>query len=301
MFNQIIHSDCFDVLQQIPDNSIDAVITDPPYGIGLAKWDSIIDIPLFTREVKRVTNGFYCFFGQMPTMVNWINEASQVMQYKDHIAWIKRQVTQCNGLQRSHESIFVYKHKGVNYFNTKGKYEDVKVPGILFDVVSIESIQRHLQDLKGRLKGNINPWVHNGKSQETYQGRFDTRIKPIGARSPDTVNFTNVWSFLPPTHTNRNNKVKFQHPTQKPIEVVKRLIELTTPPGGTVLDPFCGSGTTALACKELGRNYICIEKELEYYRIACNRLNQPIEHIPDEPIEEPEETVHNSPLQLALF
>ena len=91
------------------------------------------------------------------------------------------------------------------------------------------------------------------------------------------------------------------HPTVKPLALIKYLITLGLPPGGTVLDPFCGSGTTALACKELGRNYICIEKELEYYRIACNRLNQPIEHIPDEPIEEPEEPVDNFPLQLALF
>ena len=88
------------------------------------------------------------------------------------------------------------------------------------------------------------------------------------------------------------------HPTVKPLALMKYLITLGLPPGGVVLDPFCGSGTTALACKELGRNYICIEKELEYYRIACNRLNQPIEHIPDESIEEP---VDNSPLQLALF
>jgi site-specific DNA-methyltransferase (adenine-specific) len=67
------------------------------------------------------------------------------------------------------------------------------------------------------------------------------------------------------------------HPTVKPLALMKYLITLGLPPGGTVLDPFCGSGTTALACKELGRNYICIEKELEYYRIACNRLDQPIE------------------------
>jgi DNA modification methylase len=79
---------------------------------------------------------------------------------------------------------------------------------------------------------------------------------------------------------------------------MKYLITLGLPPGGTVLDPFCGSGTTALACKELGRNYICIEKELEYYRIACNRLDQPIEYFPDEPIEE---IIDNSPLQLKLF
>jgi DNA modification methylase len=88
------------------------------------------------------------------------------------------------------------------------------------------------------------------------------------------------------------------HPTVKPLALMKYLITLGLPPGGIVLDPFCGSGTTALACKELGRNYICIEKELEYYQIACNRLDQPIEPIPDEPIEEP---VDNSPLQLKLF
>jgi site-specific DNA-methyltransferase (adenine-specific) len=88
------------------------------------------------------------------------------------------------------------------------------------------------------------------------------------------------------------------HPTVKPLALMKYLITLGLPPGGTVLDPFCGSGTTALACKELGRNYICIEKELEYYRIACNRLDQPIELILDEPIEE---IIDNSPLQLKLF
>lgn len=91
------------------------------------------------------------------------------------------------------------------------------------------------------------------------------------------------------------------HPTVKPLKLIEYLLTLGLPPGGVVLDPFCGSGTTALACKELGRNYICIEKELEYYQIACNRLDQPIEHIPNEPIEETEEPVDNSPLQLALF
>jgi site-specific DNA-methyltransferase (adenine-specific) len=88
------------------------------------------------------------------------------------------------------------------------------------------------------------------------------------------------------------------HPTVKPLALMKYLVTLGLPPGGTVLDPFAGSGTTALACKELGRNYICIEKELEYYRIACNRLDQPIEYFPDEPIEE---IIDNSPLQLKLF
>jgi DNA modification methylase len=66
------------------------------------------------------------------------------------------------------------------------------------------------------------------------------------------------------------------HPTVKSRHLMKYLIQLITPEGGTVLDPFAGSGTTALACKELGRNYICIEKEREYIDIIHQRLNTPI-------------------------
>ena len=270
--SEVIQGDCLEVMPTLADKSVDAIITDPPYGINLDKWDKPVDIEIFTGHATRLSKGFYCFFGQMPTMIDWATEASRFMQYKDHIAWVKRQVTQCNGLQRGHESIFIYKHKKVNYFTTKGKYEDVKVPGVLLDTVSIESVQRHLQDLKGRLKGTVSPPVSNNKCQTTYRSRFAVGDKPVGSRSPDTVNFTNVWSFLPTTHASRNNKVKFQHPTQKPIEVVKRLIELTTPPGGVVLDPFAGSGTTAVACLELGREYICIEKSADYHRMILDRI-----------------------------
>ena len=66
------------------------------------------------------------------------------------------------------------------------------------------------------------------------------------------------------------------HPTVKSRYLMKYLIQLITPPNGTVLDPFAGSGTTALACKELNRNYICIEKEREYVDIIHQRLNTPI-------------------------
>jgi DNA modification methylase len=298
MINQIIHGDCFDILQQIPDNSIDAVITDPPYGIGLAKWDSVIDIPLFTREVKRVTNGFYCFFGQMPTMVNWINSANdEKLHHCKHISWVKRtEMPVQPRLKRKHESIFIYaQDSSKRYFKQTGRYEDVKIPGILFDVITIQAIQRTISDLRTGKSNRIHKCNHLGQFSSSTRnlGKEHRRI------NIDDSNYTNVWSFLPPVFSDgRCQKQSYNHPTEKPIEVMKRLVEMLTPPGGTVLDPFCGSGTTALACKELGRNYICIEKELEYYRIACNRLNQPIEHIPDEPIEEP---VDNSPLQLKLF
>ncbi|MFM6251272.1 MAG: DNA methyltransferase, partial [Dolichospermum sp.] len=73
-----------------------------------------------------------------------------------------------------------------------------------------------------------------------------------------------------------NDHYNYQHPTQKPFLLISKLIEMLTPEGGTVLDPFAGSGTTAVACKELGRNYICIEKEREYVDIIHQRLDTPI-------------------------
>jgi site-specific DNA-methyltransferase (adenine-specific) len=74
------------------------------------------------------------------------------------------------------------------------------------------------------------------------------------------------------------------HPTQKPVQLISTLIQWITNPGDLVLDPFCGSETTAIACKELNRNYICIEKEKEYFDIACKRVNQPRETVENDTI-----------------
>ena len=90
MESQVIHGNCFDILPTLPDKSVFSVITDPPYGIKLDTWDVPVDIPVFTAHAARLSTGFYCFFGQMPTMLNWANEATKVMQYKDHISWVKR-------------------------------------------------------------------------------------------------------------------------------------------------------------------------------------------------------------------
>ena len=84
---------------------------------------------------------------------------------------------------------------------------------------------------------------------------------------------------------------------------MKYLIQLITPPNGIVLDPFAGSGTTALACKELNRNYICIEKEREYVDIIHQRLNTPITErgLTVEEQVEIEENTKPSHQQLSLF
>jgi site-specific DNA-methyltransferase (adenine-specific) len=95
---------------------------------------------------------------------------------------------------------------------------------------------------------------------------------------PETIPSVYYQAKASPNDRSNSGEIANTHPTVKSRHLMKYLITLITPDNGTVLDPFCGSGTTAVACKELGRNYICIEKEKEYFDIACDRISQPREY-----------------------
>ena len=148
-----------------------------------------------------------------------------------------------------------------------GKYEDVKVPGILFDVISLEAMQRYISDLHRCLNGGKKSLRRAHAGHENYN-RFQQHWYE---RSPRTANFSNVWSFLP-EQKKTFNRGNFHHTTIKPILLAMRLVEMLTPENGSILDFFSGSGTTAIACQRLNREFVCIEKEQEYYEHSVERL-----------------------------
>jgi len=115
----------------------------------------------------------------------------------------------------------------------------------------------------------------------------------------ETIPSVYYQSKASPNDRSSNGEIKNTHPTVKSRHLMKYLITLITPDNGIVLDPFCGSGTTAVACKELGRKYICIEKEQEYFDIACDRINQPREY--SEVETETKELKQLESKQLSLF
>lgn len=271
MKSQIIHGDCFEVLKSFPDGCFDAIITDPPYGINLAHWDVVVDIPLFTTEVKRLLNdGFYAFFGQMPTVIDWVNCAHSHLKYREHISWVKRLQVPNYNLARSFENIYIYTKKNLKFYQTKGYYEDVKLPCLETAVISIEGLDRYIKSLWHR--------ITTGDDQEIGSNKLVSyeysRLRFAGNRSPRLANFTNVWSFLPPSFSLKNGQENKNHPTEKPLEIIKRLVEMLTPECGIVLDPFAGSGTLAVACLETGRRYVCIEKEPEYFETMQRRISE---------------------------
>ena len=262
---QLYNCDCLEFMKTLPDKSVDAVVTDPPYGIGIADWDHI-DVSAFIVEVSRISKEYFCFFGQFPYVIDWINESQKNLQFRESITWVKRLTGISYNLSRSKEEIFIYSKSHGKFYQTKGRYEDVKVPGILFDVATIDGIQRYLSDLRNELRTGKKGIIHGSKSQfKRYE------FENLRERSPKYVNFTNVWSFLPPSRLNHGRK-EFNHLTEKPIEVMKRLIEMTTQEGDTILDSFMGSGTTGVACVQTGRNFIGIEIDEGYFKIAEKRI-----------------------------
>ncbi len=272
MRNEIINGDSFEVLQQIEDKSFDAVIIDPPYGMGIDKWDTPLmpeEIAFFTEQVKRVGKEFYAVFGQMPYIREWDRQAEkQGLYFLEHVSWVKRNVTQSKRLSKGHEECYIYAiNDKRDFYKNLGRYEDVKLPGVLLDIVSCEAIARYIKDLWVKLETGKHRKDMKKKGHKRHQ-----RFSLNSDRSPRMANFTNVWSFYPPSLKKRDGKQCQIHCTQKNDIMLMRLVEMLTPENGSVIDFFSGSGTTAIACKRLDRQFLCIEKEQEFYENSVKRL-----------------------------
>ncbi len=292
--NQILHDDSYEILPELPDKSFDTVIIDPPYGMGIDTWDKPVDVAFFTEQIKRIGKEFYAVFGQMPYIREWDRQAEkQGLHFLEHVSWVKRIVLPNNRLSRGHEEMFIYAigHKK-RFYSLKGRYEDVKIPGIMFDTVSIESLQRVFSDMLRQLQGG-EPYTM--KKCENRHHAFKHFDNVDWCRVREHVNYTNVWSFLPQNRINQNKGLQF-HATQKPELLVTRLVEMLTPENGSVLDCFSGSGTTAIACKRLDRQFLCIEKEQEFYDRSVDRLEGDV-YQPELDFDLNEDNGHNHPLE----
>ena len=279
--NKIYNENCFIGLKRIDDNSIDSIIIDPPYGLIKHKIETKIDIPILMKELYRVLKigGFLSFFGMMPTATKWNIEAEKLFRYKEHISWVKRC---CNtiprgGLWKAHESLFIYtKEIPVPFINTKGKYTDIKIEGIYFDIYTIQTFKRAMELLQKYISTGKSRLVKDSRmrNDKIYKrNTLENLIDRDKCIRENNINFTNVWSFLSHNQQRFNTpEHNIKHPTVKPIQIMKRLVELTTREGELILDCFIGSGTTALACIETKRNYIGFEIDKEYCDICKHRI-----------------------------
>jgi len=233
---KLMQGDCIEAMNMLPDNSIDAIITDPPYGTTACKWDSVINFKLMWEQLNRIIkpNGAIVLFGSEP--FSSALRMSNIKNYKYDWVWDKV--------------------RGVGHLNAKRRPMMCTENIIVFNEKGLYNPQMRDRD-KPRKSQNKSTQQVYGKSLDIFEGKVLNKKYPI-----------NLITFSKSDMT--KNKL---HPTQKPIELMEYLIKTYTNEGETVLDFTMGSGSTLVACKNTNRNGIGIEKDPKYYAVAVARVD----------------------------
>lgn len=279
--DNIYFGDCLELLPYIPDETIDIVLTDPPYLYLKHKLDVSFDEQNCFNEVKRVLkkDGFIVLFGRGTSFYRWnIILADLGFAFKEEIIWNKIQGTSALlPIQRVHETVSIHT-KGNGHINKvcvpfmeKHKYSENVLPSILSKLKSIEKVLQNENTLKqvqaDLIKyGKVN---HTFSDEEQKSGLTNRGILRNRINDMSCVNqIIKGWKEKSIMQINRENSKNAIHPTQKPIRLLERLLALTSMPGNIVLDPFAGSCNTAKAALNSDCHYICMEKDEEYFNAA---------------------------------
>jgi len=251
-FDSVYVMDAFDLLRGLPDGSVDAVITDPPYlTTGLAFEKKAIDWAALITECLRVVKptGAVVLFAAMRTAVAMISAAPKYYRY-DWV-WAKTRVMGFPNAKfqpmRNHEHILIFSQRSAagGAHTNQMVYFPVKSKGASYVKFS----------RKGSNRG--------GGVYRASATNKDTMAISNGERYPTSV-----------VHIPNPNNGSL-HPTQKPLDLMTYLVKTYTLAGEIVIDPFAGSGTTLRAAQLLGRRYIGCDLSAEYVDIARRRLAEP--------------------------
>ncbi len=232
----IMQGDALQTMLSIPAGSVDAIITDPPYGLTAASWDAAPDWPEFFAACWRVLKpaGALIVFSAQPTAAELI--CLEKARYRYEWIWEKANavgILNANRMPlRAHEHILVFYRKAPTW-------NKVPIPN---------------------QRGRRFRYAQSRHPTATYKSALNTgAVCEDGSRCPRSVVY-----YAREQHT--------VHPTQKPTALVRMLIEQYTLPGQLVLDPYMGSGTTLVAAAEVGRRGYGIELQADYVTIAQQRV-----------------------------
>ena len=240
----LIKGDCLEVMKEIKSGSVDAIITDPPYGTTACKWDSVIDFKLMWEQLNRIIkpNGAIVLFGSEPFSSHL--RMSNISMYKYDWIW--------------------HKNKSGNVF--------------LYKISPMKRTENIMVFLNGVLTPQNEPNItfnHNAKKSDKL---MKTVMKNEGVQNNGKRKDDSYKKYYGNTGY-EDNVLRYDvdknriHPTQKPIELLKHLVKMYTNENETVLDFTMGSGTTGVASKQTNRNFIGIEQDEKYFNIATERIN----------------------------
>jgi site-specific DNA-methyltransferase (adenine-specific) len=246
MIDQVLNIDALEAIPQIPDNSIDLIVADPPYNLGkdygndsdkreskefLAWTEQWLDLvipklkdtgSLYIFATWRYSPEIFVFLKSRMTMLN-------------EIIW-DRKVPSMGGSTRRYSSV----HDTIGFFaKSKDYYFDLDAIRVPYDAVTKKARSRSIFVGKKWLEVGYNP--------------------------------KDLWSV---SRLHRIHAEREEHPTQKPLEIIERMVKASCPENGVVLDPFAGSGTTAAACLLNNRHFITYEINAEYYQLIQKRIKK---------------------------
>jgi len=239
--NIIYNEDCFKGMKNIKNNSIDLICTDIPYfSVVKEEWDN---------QWKTLEDYLKWFKKLILEYKRIIKDTGSIFiftgrQYNRHLAIIMDEFL-------IEQRIIIWKRKR-NMSQTRGRalntgyeplcYYTVKDKGFVYNNLKVPP-EKHLQKRKEYVTGHLK----------------------------DGVAISDVWDINALPH---NAKENTNHPTQKPVEIMERIVKMSSNEGDIVLDTFMGSGTTAIACKKTNRNYIGFELNKDYYEIINKRIKE---------------------------
>jgi len=236
----LINADCIEAMKDLDDSSIDMVMCDPPYGTTRCKWDSVIDLDLMWKELKRIVkpNGAIVLTAQTP--FDKVLGVSNLPMLKYEWIWCKNKASgHLNAKKmpmKNHENVLVF-YKKLPTYNPQMTYGHRPMNSAINKPTS----------------------QNYGKNVSTANNAGTTR------RYPKSVQEI-------PVHNNDGSMGKKSNPTQKPVALMEYLIKTYTKEGETVLDFTMGSGTTGVACSNTNRQFIGIERDEGYFKIAQKRI-----------------------------
>lgn len=231
--NTFIHGDALTEMRKLPDESIDLVVTSPPYNLKNSTGNGMKDGRSGKWKNAALINGYKTYADNMP--------------YPEYIAWQK----EC--LQ---EMLRLIKNDGAIFYNHKWRVQN----GLIQDRREIVNDFPIRQIIIWKRKGGIN--FNPGYFLPTYEVIY-LITKPDFKLAPKANAYGDVWEFM--------QEQKNEHPAPFPLALIERIISSTM--GKIILDPFMGSGTVALAAKKLDRYFIGIEICEEYCELAKKRLD----------------------------
>lgn len=234
------NGDCLELLPSVESGSVDMVLTDLPYGTTQNKWDSQVPLEPLWAELKRV-----CRPGAIIAMT--ASQPFTSVLVMSNLQWFR------------HEWIWL-KNRGSNFANT---------------------VREPMKEHESVLIFSSGKWTYNKQMQERT-GAGAARVEYDFNFRTETTNYGSYagkeGAQLPamrvPSSWQKFNTEVGLHPTQKPVLLFEYLIKTYTNSNDLVLDPCAGSATTAVACLNLGRRFLCIEKDAAYHEASVKRLSE---------------------------